>query len=118
MSQIVYFFLGVVVGAMAWQFIKSKTGQGNKRVKEGDKPIDDAQGKGPGLIEKQTEEKQANKEKILAYLAGRTEVSNNDIENLLSVSNATAERYLDELEKEGKLLQIGKTGRSVYYKKL
>ena len=29
--------------------------------------------------------------------------------------NATAEQYLDELEKEGKIQQLGKTGRSVSY---
>jgi len=40
---------------------------------------------------------------------------NDDVERLVKVSNATAERYLDELEKEGKIKQIGKTGHAVYY---
>jgi Fic family protein len=35
---------------------------------------------------------------------------------LLGVSDATTERYLDELEKEGALKQFGKTGRSTHYK--
>ena len=42
-------------------------------------------------------------------------VTSNDIENLLDVSNATANRYLDELEKEGKVRQIGTGGKNVYY---
>ena len=42
-------------------------------------------------------------------------MTNNDIEKLLGVSNATAERYLNELEKEGKIRQVGTTGQTVYY---
>jgi len=42
-------------------------------------------------------------------------ITNNDVEKLLGVSDATATRYLDKLEKEGKIWQEGKTGRFVYY---
>jgi Fic family protein len=31
------------------------------------------------------------------------------------MSNATAERYLNDLEKEGKITQHGKIGQSVFY---
>ena len=44
------------------------------------------------------------------------QVGNDDVEQALQISNATAERYLDELESIGKLIQIGKTGRNVTYK--
>ncbi|MDO8566747.1 MAG: hypothetical protein Q7R58_01180 [bacterium] len=37
------------------------------------------------------------------------------MENLAGVSNATAERYLDELEKEGVITQHGSIGQGVYY---
>jgi len=37
---------------------------------------------------------------------------------MLGVSNTTAERYLDQLEKAGKLKQIGKTGQGVTYNKV
>lgn len=69
----------------------------------------------------QESEKKENKEKILASFAslesagGDDRVSNNDIEKLLGVSDATATRYLDELEKEGKIHQVGTSGRSVFY---
>ena len=56
-----------------------------------------------------------NKKKILELLKEKNKITNNDIEKLLGVSDATATRYLDELEKQGKIEQIGKTGRSVYY---
>ena len=67
--------------------------------------------------QKQVKEKAENLQKILDFIADRGKVTNNEVEKLLGVSNATAERYLDELEKDGKLKQIGKTGQSVYYQK-
>lgn len=64
---------------------------------------------------KQQKEKQENKKKILELFDDRQKITNNDIEKLLNVSDATATRYLNELEKEGRIEQIGKTGRAVYY---
>ncbi len=34
------------------------------------------------------------------------------------ISEATATRYLEELEKEGKIKQVGKTGAHVFYEKI
>ena len=39
----------------------------------------------------------------------------NDIEKLLDVSDQTASKYLNELEKEQKIEQIGTSGKGVYY---
>lgn len=63
----------------------------------------------------QQKEKQEKKEKILNELQNKQKITNNDVEKLLNVSDATATRYLDELEKQGKIKQIGKTGKHVYY---
>lgn len=63
----------------------------------------------------QTQKKDENKEKILALLQEQKSVTNNDIEKLLGVSDATATRYLSELEKEERVEQIGTTGRGVEY---
>lgn len=68
-----------------------------------------------GFIAKQMEQKAENKQKILAYAQEHGKIQNNDVEKLAGVSNATAERYLDELEKEGKLTQHGTIGQSVFY---
>ncbi len=38
-----------------------------------------------------------------------------DVEKLLDVSGGTARKYLNELENENKIQQIGKSGRDVYY---
>lgn len=70
-----------------------------------------------GLSTEQAEKKEENKKRVIEFFSCKKQITNNDVENLLDVSNATAERYLDELEKEGKLRQIGRTGRSVYYEK-
>lgn len=48
--------------------------------------------------------------------ASRREVTNDDVEKELGVSDATATRYLDALEKQGRIEQIGEKGRFVKYR--
>ncbi|MBU4347908.1 DUF977 family protein [Patescibacteria group bacterium] len=59
-------------------------------------------------------EKQKNKKKIVEYMQSHLKITNNDVEKIAGVSDATAERYLNELEQEGILRQIGK-GRYSHY---
>lgn len=59
--------------------------------------------------------KEENKGKILEMLKDKNKITNNDVEKMLGVSDATATRYLDELEKEGKIRQVGRRGRGVFY---
>lgn len=68
-----------------------------------------------GFISAQMEKKAENKQKILEFVQEHEKIQNNDVEKLAGVSNATAERYLDELEKEGKLTQHGAIGQGVFY---
>lgn len=67
------------------------------------------------LIDQQSAAKSASKQKILEFVQTNDKIKNDDVEKLAGVSNATAERYLDELEKEGKLTQHGTIGQSVFY---
>lgn len=67
------------------------------------------------LISEQTERKAKNKELILKYIQANGKIQNNEAEKLVGVSNATAERYLNELEKEGQITQHGTIGKSVFY---
>jgi len=46
---------------------------------------------------------------------GQVKITNDEVEKFLHVSDATATRYLNTLEKEGKIKQSGKTGRSAFY---
>ena len=77
-----------------------------------------ARRKNDGLLAGQTKKKAENKEKILEFMRENKKVANNDIEKILGVSDATATRYFDELEKEGKVRQVGKTGRYVNYERV
>lgn len=69
------------------------------------------------LLGKGGEEKRRRKEKIMQMLAGRAEIKNDDVEKMLDVSDASATNYLSELEKEGKIEQVGTVGRFVSYRK-
>ena len=66
---------------------------------------------------KQSRRKEAGKEKILFTLMHSKEgrITNDEVEKMLKVSDTTAGRYLEELEKRGRIKQVGKTGRGVYY---
>lgn len=55
--------------------------------------------------------------KVMGLFAKKTHITNDDVEKLLHVSDATAQRYLTQLKKENKIKQIGKTGRAVIYTK-
>lgn len=61
-------------------------------------------------------EKEDHLARSLGLARERGEVTNDDIERLLHVSDATAERYLNLLESQGHLVQIGKTGKGVRYR--
>ena len=62
-----------------------------------------------------------NMEKLRQHLVSMrrdspSSLTNNDVEKLLGVSDATATRYLDVLEQEGVVKQVGTEGKGVYYK--
>lgn len=68
--------------------------------------------------QKQTEIKTTKKAKALDLFAKQAKISNNLVAKELEVSNVTAFRYLEELEKEGKIKQNGGFGKWVYYSKI
>ncbi|QQG42460.1 MAG: HTH domain-containing protein [Candidatus Giovannonibacteria bacterium] len=61
-------------------------------------------------------QKEARKQKALAMFQEKQELSNSEIREHLGVSSRTAVRYLDELEREGKIEQVGKIGHAVTYR--
>jgi len=64
------------------------------------------------------EKKRAKIDKIISLFSKNPKITNDDVEKLLHVSDATATRYLETLEKEGKIRQVGKTGKGVVYEKI
>jgi len=61
--------------------------------------------------------KAENLRKIKEFIADKDKFANDDLQNHLGVSDTTIGRYLDQLEAENVIKQVGKTGRFVYYVK-
>lgn len=59
--------------------------------------------------------KERRKSMIIKHLRERGELTNNDIQELLGVTDRTVVRYFDELEEEGMVVQKGESGRGVHY---
>lgn len=57
-------------------------------------------------------------DRVMSLFLKQSKITNDEVEKLLHVSDATATRYLSQLEKEGKIKQSGKTGKGVKYEKL
>ena len=72
----------------------------------------------PGLIAEQAEQKKENLEKVMALVREKGEISNDHVEAGLEVSDATATNNLQELEWQGRIEQVGDTGRGVKYRAL
>lgn len=73
----------------------------------------------PKLIAREVEDKENNKAKILEAFISRGRMAQDSVMEILDVSEATAIRYLDELEHEGYIRQLGGTsGRGVYYERI
>lgn len=96
--------VGVVLG-----YFWAKAKHGNKSKNIG------------GVFEQKNREQEARKiqqkHQVMGLFSGNpaAEIRNNDVEKLLGVSDSTAERYLNELEQEGKVVQHGEVGRDVFY---
>lgn len=57
-------------------------------------------------------------DKVMALFLKHSKITNDEVEKFLHVSDATATRYLSQLEKENKIKQVGKTGHSVSYSRI
>lgn len=63
-------------------------------------------------------QKKQNLKKLEKHIKKHDKITNNDVERILGVSNMTAWRYLEDMEKKGKIKQQGKTGKHTYYEKI
>ncbi len=104
MEQLFIFIIGVVIGVVVvWVLVKRPPGASEDKE---------------NFKEKQKREKEQGKQKVLQSIEMQKSITNDAVQNLLGVSDATATRYLDELEKEGKIKQVGAMGGYVYYEKI
>jgi DNA-binding IclR family transcriptional regulator len=63
-----------------------------------------------------TERKNQNKAKVLELLQQKGELSNEELCQALGVSRSSVVRYMDELESENRIEQVGDAGRGVTYR--
>ncbi|OQA53173.1 MAG: hypothetical protein BWY43_00100 [candidate division WS2 bacterium ADurb.Bin280] len=70
-----------------------------------------------GTANKEGSAREDNISELKTLFEREEKVTNDDVEKSLGVSDSTATRYLDQLEKDGFIVQIGEEGRSVYYQK-
>ncbi len=96
MNQYLIFILGFIIGGVIVYFLIRKPVEIKKET----------------LIEKQAREKAEHLAKINSLIRANKRITNNDVEKLLGISDATATRYFEELG------QIGDTGAGVYYEKI
>lgn len=59
--------------------------------------------------------KERKKAMLMKHLRDRGQLTNEDAQELLGVSESTVTRYFDELEEAGLVEQKGHSGRGVYY---
>jgi len=57
-------------------------------------------------------------DRVMTLFLKKSKITNDEVEKFLHVSDATATRYLSQLEKEGKIKQNGKNGKNVFYSKI
>ena len=77
----------------------------------------------PGFIQKLLikarakiqERKQKKLDKIMRMISEKGRIESKDVKKALRVSHTTAFRYLNILEAQNKIKQIGKTGKAVFY---
>ncbi len=118
MNNFLVFILGAVVGGVAvWVWMKNEKAKLGAENRVGGSARQSFSASGiSGVNTRRQNEKEQNKEKILGMFAAKKEITNDDVENSLGVSDATATNYLNELEQEGKIEQVGQTGRGVFYR--
>ena len=95
---------------MVWVFYGNKIKKLESDLAAAEKEKEEAGETGRGLAEydkKVQAKKEEQKAKIIVFLQEKGRITNDEAQEALVVSDATAERYLDELEKEGKVVQQG-----------
>jgi len=111
MGQILLFIIAVVVLVVGFVLVMLS----REAKKHGTSAKEEFIGICKSAVETASQ-KEARKQKALALLIEKKGLSNFEIRKALGVSSRTAVRYLDELEREGKVEQVGIVGHAVTYR--
>jgi uncharacterized protein YcfJ len=91
MTYIVALIFGIIGFLLGWIFSSQKRSSTKLGASHG------------GFISEQSGNKEQNKKAIFELLETNHPLTNDDVEKMLGISDATATRYFEELEKEGKV---------------
>jgi len=112
--------LGLTIGFLAaWFFLHRRIAALEREEERLQRELAETERCGEGIEEfreRQRVRKEEAKGKILGALQAKGSLKNEEIAELADISSATVVRYMDELEKEGKVVQTGATGRNVVYR--
>lgn len=97
----------IIMGVWVWYLVSKK--------KPAEVESDDKEGI-CSFSNEQAQEKEQNKKKIMELFREKGQLNNTDVRDAFSVSARTAVNYMDELERENKVKQVGKTGQNVIYR--
>ncbi len=127
MSPLIIFLLGIVIGLVIMRLMmRRKVGECasecGREVARAEKEKDDALNIcavefGFDVFNRRMrEEKEKRKAKIIEALSAQSIITTRKVSDLLDISRASAFRYLEELEQEKKIEQVGSFGREVNYR--
>ncbi|MEK7142769.1 MAG: winged helix-turn-helix transcriptional regulator [Patescibacteria group bacterium] len=113
-----YFLIGLIVGliiggVIVYFIIRSK--------KTAEAAKENLSTKETPFINPKVERRKENLAKLEEMIGKKSKdekITNDEVQKLLKVSDATAERYLQELESQGLIRQFGEVGKEVYYQKV
>lgn len=117
---IILIFIIIVLGWIVWKSYWHNEAD-RKEILAVTRERDEYVDLGKGLAEfnqKVEERRDAAKLKILKMFEVSSKLSHKDVAKEIGTSRTTTKRYLDELEAEGKIKQVGKAGQSVFYTKI
>jgi Fic family protein len=117
---IVLILIIAVLGFWVWYLLKNKK-ESEREILSLEKEKTECMNFGRGLEEynrRMQEKKEQLKNDIMGLFEKTKRIGNKDVVSAISISKNSAVRYLDELESEGKVKQVGKTGQAVFYEKI
>lgn len=123
MSQLIIFLLGIIAGAgVVWFVMKRRVWERGTEIARLQKEKEDAlkmcaaEFGFDAFNRKLHEEKEKRKATIMRTIATEGAITTGKAADILNVSRVSAFRYLEELEQEKKIEQVGAFGREVSYR--
>lgn len=104
----IYLVLGLLIGLVLASWLRRRS-KAEPSQSDGLAALD-------AINRLRTRQKQQHLRQIMAMTNKNNRITNNLVEKRLKISDATASRYLSELEAAGQLVQGGSSSKTYYYR--